>query len=72
MYLPAIIIVNFYFVKKRAMATGIAVCGSGIQNSSCLSTKMENIPLGMEGKRKKTQFQCGTSALRTHCVAQEI
>jgi hypothetical protein len=29
-YLPAIVIVGFYFEKKRAFATGIAVCGSGI------------------------------------------
>jgi len=30
MYLPSIVMVGFYFDKKRAMATGIAVCGSGI------------------------------------------
>ncbi|CAH1795978.1 unnamed protein product [Owenia fusiformis] len=30
MYLPAIVMVGFYFEKKRALATGIAVCGSGI------------------------------------------
>jgi len=30
MYLPAILIVNFYFDKKRALATGIAVSGTGI------------------------------------------
>ncbi|KAI2810932.1 Mct1p [Blomia tropicalis] len=30
MYLPAIVIVTSYFEKKRAFATGIAVCGSGI------------------------------------------
>ncbi|XP_013779101.1 monocarboxylate transporter 12-like [Limulus polyphemus] len=29
MYLPAIVCVTFYFDKKRAFATGIAVCGSG-------------------------------------------
>ena len=29
-YLPAIVIVGFYFDEKRAFATGIAVCGSGI------------------------------------------
>lgn len=28
--MPAIVIVGFYFDKKRAFATGIAVCGSGI------------------------------------------
>jgi len=30
MYLPSIVMVGFYFDKKRAMATGIAVCGTGI------------------------------------------
>lgn len=29
-YLPSIVSVGFYFDKKRPMATGIAVCGSGI------------------------------------------
>lgn len=28
-YLPAIVSVTCYFEKKRAFATGIAVCGSG-------------------------------------------
>jgi len=30
MYLPAIVMVGYYFEKKRAFATGVAVCGSGI------------------------------------------
>ena len=30
MYLPAIVTVGHYFKKRRALATGIAVCGSGI------------------------------------------
>lgn len=30
MYCPAIIIVTVYFEKKRAFATGVAVCGAGI------------------------------------------
>ncbi|KAL4228580.1 hypothetical protein ACF0H5_011630 [Mactra antiquata] len=29
-YLPSIVSVGYYFEKKRAIATGIAVCGSGI------------------------------------------
>ncbi|VDO93385.1 unnamed protein product [Soboliphyme baturini] len=29
-YLSSVIVVNYYFEKKRAMATGIAVCGSGL------------------------------------------
>lgn len=30
MYLPAVVGVGYYFEKKRALATGIAVCGTGI------------------------------------------
>lgn len=30
MYVPAVIAVGFYFERWRALATGIAVCGSGI------------------------------------------
>lgn len=30
MYLPAIVMVGFYFERRRACATGVAVCGSGI------------------------------------------
>ena len=30
MYLPSVVLVGFYFEQKRALATGIAVCGSGI------------------------------------------
>ncbi|CAG2101592.1 unnamed protein product [Medioppia subpectinata] len=29
-FLPAVVIVGFYFEKRRAFATGMAVCGSGI------------------------------------------
>jgi len=30
MYLPSIVMVSFYFDRRRALATGIAVCGSGV------------------------------------------
>ena len=30
MYLPSLVIVGHYFKKRRALATGIAVCGSGV------------------------------------------
>jgi MFS family permease len=29
-YLPAIVAVGYYFEQKRALATGISVCGSGV------------------------------------------
>lgn len=30
MYLPAVVSVSFYFEKRRAMTTGIVVCGTGV------------------------------------------
>ena len=36
MYLPAVVGVGFYFEKKRSVATGIAVCGTGI-GTFCLA-----------------------------------
>lgn len=29
-YLPAVVAVGYYFERKRALATGISVCGSGV------------------------------------------
>jgi len=29
-YLPSVVMVSFYFDKRRALATGIAACGSGV------------------------------------------
>lgn len=29
-YLPAVVAVGYYFESKRALATGISVCGSGV------------------------------------------
>jgi MFS transporter, MCT family, solute carrier family 16 (monocarboxylic acid transporters), member 14 len=29
-YVPAVVAVGYYFDKRRALATGIAVCGSGV------------------------------------------
>ncbi|CAB4063538.1 SLC16A14 [Lepeophtheirus salmonis] len=44
-YLPAIVSVSMYFEKKRAFATGIAVCGSGLGTfimSPVTTTLIEN------------------------------
>jgi len=30
MFLPSLVMVNFYFDKRRALANGISVCGTGI------------------------------------------
>ena len=29
-YLPAVVSCGYYFEKRRALATGVAVCGSGV------------------------------------------
>ena len=29
-YLPSVISVSYYFEKRRALATGIGVCGAGV------------------------------------------
>ena len=29
-YLPAVVAVGYYFERRRALATGISVCGSGV------------------------------------------
>ena len=29
-YTPSVVAISFYFRKKRALATGIALCGSGV------------------------------------------
>ena len=29
-YLPSVVCCGYYFEKRRALATGIAVCGSGV------------------------------------------
>lgn len=31
-YIPAVVIIGFYFEKWRALATGLAMCGSGVGN----------------------------------------
>lgn len=36
MFLPSVVGVGYYFEKKRAIATGIAVCGTGI-GTFCLA-----------------------------------
>jgi len=30
MYLPSVVIISGYFERRRALATGIAVCGTGV------------------------------------------
>ena len=37
-YLPSVVCVGYYFEKRRALATGIAVCGSGNEIRICTSS----------------------------------
>jgi len=30
MYLPAVVIISYYFDQKRAVATGLSACGAGV------------------------------------------
>jgi len=41
-YVPAVITVGFYFDKKRALATGIAICGSGLASLWQLELTLTN------------------------------
>lgn len=48
-YVPAVIATGFYFEKRRALATGIAVCGSGIGTFTL--SPLNNYLLGTVGWR---------------------
>lgn len=58
-YVPAVITTGFYFERWRALATGIAVCGSGI-GTSIMGPICEMIieSLGWQGMLR---VQAGTS-----------
>ncbi|CAI2352781.1 unnamed protein product [Caenorhabditis sp. 36 PRJEB53466] len=47
MYLPSIVVLSQYFEKKRSLATGIAVCGSGI--GTMLFAALNNIIFPLVG-----------------------
>ena len=50
-YLPAIVSVGFYFERRRALATGISVCGSGVG-------AFVMAPLVRWGSRARVQGTC--------------
>jgi len=54
---PAVITTGFYFEKWRALATGIAVCGSGI--GAFLLAPLSNILLKTFGWRGAFLCQAG-------------
>lgn len=56
-YVPAVITTGFYFEKWRALATGIAVCGSGI--GAFLLAPLSNILVKTFGWRGALLCQAG-------------
>ncbi|GMS94951.1 hypothetical protein PENTCL1PPCAC_17126, partial [Pristionchus entomophagus] len=64
-YLPSLVIVSHYFDSKRALATGIAVCGSGIGTTifSWLNPQMITL---MEGKSQI--FLCYIAVVALLCI----
>lgn len=62
-YVPAVITTGFYFEKWRALATGIAVCGSGI--GAFLLAPLSNILVKTFGWRGALLCQAG---MLLHCA----
>jgi predicted MFS family arabinose efflux permease len=58
-YVPAVIAVGFYFEKWRALATGIAVCGSGI--GTFLMAPLSTALIEAFGWRGTLLIQAGTA-----------
>ncbi|EDS33475.1 monocarboxylate transporter [Culex quinquefasciatus] len=56
-YVAAVVIVAYYFDKKRSFATGLSVCGSGI--GTCIFAKVTQILLDEYGWRGTTLILAG-------------
>lgn len=56
-YVAAVVIVAYYFDKKRSFATGLSVCGSGI--GTCIFAKLTQILLDEYGWRGTTLILAG-------------
>ena len=70
-YLPAVIAVGFYFEKWRALATGIAVCGSGI--GTFLMAPFCTLLISSYGWRGALLIQAGKASFSltlTTCIAK--
>lgn len=57
MYLPSIVTVGYYFEKKRALATGIAMCGSGL--GTFVFSPLNDLLLEQYGWRSLLFIQAG-------------
>lgn len=62
-YLPAVVCVGYYFETKRSLATGIAVCGSGV--GTCAIAPLATVLLEMYGWKGATLILAG---LILNCV----
>ncbi|UYV61903.1 hypothetical protein LAZ67_1007028 [Cordylochernes scorpioides] len=62
-YLPAIVTVGYYFERRRALATGIAVCGSGV--GTFILAPLVQYLLGLYGWRGSLLVLGGLSL---HCA----
>jgi len=72
-YVPAVIAVGFYFERWRALATGIAVCGSGI--GTFLMAPLSTLLISTYGWRGALLIQAGKalfylSITLTPCLAE--
>ena len=56
-YVPAVITTGFYFERWRAMATGIAVCGSGI--GAFILAPMSDLLIKNYGWKQALMIQAG-------------
>lgn len=54
-YIPAVVIIGFYFEKWRALATGLALCGSGV--GTFVFSPVTNLLLETTGWRKTLAIQ---------------
>jgi predicted MFS family arabinose efflux permease len=63
-YVPAVIAVGFYFEKWRALATGVAVCGSGI--GAFLMAPLCTALIDAFGWRGAVLIQAGTASFGPH------
>jgi MFS family permease len=71
-YVPAVIAVGFYFEKWRALATGIAVCGSGF--GTFLMEPLCTLFVSSYGWRGTMLIQAGKdsfSVTLTPCLAEK-
>jgi len=66
MFLPALVMVNFYFDKRRALANGISVCGAGI--GTFVMAPFVNFLVAEYGWKVKQQTNNGKNRMIFACL----